>query len=197
MSRLGMNSAQTRSRKTVVVVGNKHRVKSVGVPPACSLYPVADSPLHEKYNVSFVVASLFLGKGGRQALHQGFVLGVVRDAGVRCDGLPSDAPGRRGAPSPPLRQGHQPRVGRTPAQALGERPEVDGAVLHRRNRQRQHGRRHGGTSRIHAESLSQSWAQLWGSQTLWDVTSQDVSVWFRKFQLTSNVHFPSVFLTVF
>lgn len=59
------------------------------------------------------------------------MLGAAGDAGVRCDQLLADAPGRRGADFTPLWERHQPAAGRTSAPALGERAAVAGAVLHR------------------------------------------------------------------
>ena len=77
------------------------------------------------------VPALLHGAGGVPAPHQGLLLGAAGDPGVRRDRLPADAPGRRGAAPPPLGPRREPADGRTPAPALGERPAVDGAVLHR------------------------------------------------------------------
>ncbi len=146
-----MNSAQTWSRKSVVVVHERWR-KSVGVPTV--LYCLVDTPKW-KIKCHLRCPLGFFRKGGSQTLHKGIMLGVVRDARLRCDGVPSYAPGRRGAHPPPLWQGHQQRDRRTPTPALGERPAVDGAVLHRWTRQRQHRWRYGGESPKNQQKVTQ------------------------------------------
>lgn len=82
-------------------------------------------------DVSARVPPLLHAEGGGLPLYQGLLLGAAGDPGLRRDRLPADAPGRRGADSPPLWEGCEPGDGGAAAPALGERPAVDGAVLHR------------------------------------------------------------------
>lgn len=84
-----------------------------------------------RQDVSTRVPSALHGAGGGLPLHQGVLLGAAGDPGLRRDRLLADASGRRGAHPPPGWQRREPVSGRTPAQALGERPALDGAVLHR------------------------------------------------------------------
>lgn len=98
--------------------------------------------LHCQY-VSVHVPPVLHGEGGGPPLHQGLLLGAAGDQGLRRDLLLADAPGRGGADTEAVGQGREPGDGGTPAPALGERPAVDGAVLHRGAGQRQ--RRRGGT----------------------------------------------------
>lgn len=74
---------------------------------------------------------LLHGDGGSPPLHQGVLLGADGDQGLRRDSLLADAPGWGGTNTQPLRQGRAPGDGGTPTPALGKRPAVDGAVLHR------------------------------------------------------------------
>lgn len=98
-------------------------------------------------DVSVNVHSLLHGAGGGRPLHQGVLLGADGDQGVRRDGLLADASGRRGAHPGSVWQRREPEPGRTPAPALGKRPAVDGAVLHRGAGKTQRGRRRTGEPR--------------------------------------------------
>lgn len=82
-------------------------------------------------DVSVNVPAVLHAAGGGLPLHQGLLLGPAGDQGLRRDSFLADASGRRGAHSAAIGKGCEPGDGRTPTPALGERPAVDGAILHR------------------------------------------------------------------